>query len=498
MKTCPNTLSTTRGSRSTGSTPRAAIRAKPAWRAGKECPKDSPRIEAYGTVDELNAFVGLAAVTCGEETARALRLGKLLDILRRVQHELFNLGSQLSTLPQDLHPKQARITPAEIEQLEREIDAMNQELPPLRSFVLPGGTRLNAELHAARTICRRAERLTVALGPRGGNAARRGAVSEPVERRVVRMEPLGESRDGRAGSAVGAEPQRVGAKTLTRLSKPGIAAGIRPAAAAARDDLSSFAHVDRMRAGRFDLPQNLSVRQVDLKDGGFRKHRRHPQRAAGHLQRKRAAEVGPLAQIMSVQIETLDAGVSPIRDVECFPVIGDPMRDVELPRPGSGAAPHLDALALGCIFQNARVAVAVGDEQPPVGAEGDIRGAAQARGTAHLSPVAISPTEISCSFFPCGVNFRITELPASTVQMLPSASTRTLWGTVNMPLPQERSVLPVFVHGDHRIGFVATLQDVNHPARVDRHRRNRSDGVQRDLLQRQPGRVLCHRSRHTR
>lgn len=131
---------------------------------GQRVPKDSARIEAYGTVDELNAFVGLAAVTCGEETARAVRLGQLADILRRVQHELFNLGSQLATLPKDLHPKQARITAAEIEQLEREIDAMNEELPPLRSFVLPGGVRLNAELHAARTICRRAERLTVALG----------------------------------------------------------------------------------------------------------------------------------------------------------------------------------------------------------------------------------------------------------------------------------------------------------------------------------------------
>ena len=114
-------------------------------------------------MDELNAFIGLACVTCTDETGRGLRLGKLVDILRRVQHELFNLGSQLSTLPKDLHPKQARITSAEIEQLEREIDAMNEELTPLRSFVLPGGTRLNAELHAARTICRRAERLTVAL-----------------------------------------------------------------------------------------------------------------------------------------------------------------------------------------------------------------------------------------------------------------------------------------------------------------------------------------------
>ena len=138
-------------------------RGETALAGGQRVPKDSVRIEAYGTVDELNAFIGLASVTCGEETANAGRLGKLGHILRRVQHELFNLGSQLSTLPKDLHPKQARITPAEIGKLEREIDEMNAELPALRSFVLPGGTRLNAELHAARTICRRAERLTVAL-----------------------------------------------------------------------------------------------------------------------------------------------------------------------------------------------------------------------------------------------------------------------------------------------------------------------------------------------
>jgi cob(I)alamin adenosyltransferase len=130
---------------------------------GQRVPKDSVRIESYGTVDELNAFLGLACVTCGEQTANAGRLGKLGHILLRVQHELFNLGSQLSTLPKDLHPKQARITTIEIERLEHEIDEMNEELPVLRSFVLPGGTRLNAELHAARTICRRAERLTVAL-----------------------------------------------------------------------------------------------------------------------------------------------------------------------------------------------------------------------------------------------------------------------------------------------------------------------------------------------
>jgi cob(I)alamin adenosyltransferase len=130
---------------------------------GQRILKDSLRIEAYGTVDELNSFAGLANVSCQEQCGQDPRMGLLAAILRRVQHELFNLGSILATRPEDVHPKQARITMAEIEQLEREIDAMNEDLPPLRSFVLPGGTRLNAELHVARTVCRRAERLVVAL-----------------------------------------------------------------------------------------------------------------------------------------------------------------------------------------------------------------------------------------------------------------------------------------------------------------------------------------------
>ena len=130
---------------------------------GQRVAKDSARIEAYGTVDELNSFTGLAVVSCEELLARDPRIGLLLVILRRVQHELFNLGSILATLPEDVHPKQARITPAEVAQLEREIDGMNEELPTLRSFILPGGTRLNAELHVTRTICRRAERLLIAL-----------------------------------------------------------------------------------------------------------------------------------------------------------------------------------------------------------------------------------------------------------------------------------------------------------------------------------------------
>ena len=131
---------------------------------GQRLPKNDLRIEAYGTVDELNSFVGLT-----RESAR--ELPELDQILRRIQHELFNLGSLLATLPEDVHPKQARITAAESEQLEREIDRMNEELQPLRSFVLPGGCRLNAELHICRTVCRRAERVCVALAATQAAAA---------------------------------------------------------------------------------------------------------------------------------------------------------------------------------------------------------------------------------------------------------------------------------------------------------------------------------------
>lgn len=125
---------------------------------GQRVPKDSARLATYGTVDELNAFVGAAAVS-----ARDAGLAELAEILERIQHELFNLGSILATEPADIGPKQPRITEAEVLQLESEMDRMNEILPALRSFVLPGGTRLNTDLHICRTVCRRAERAVVAL-----------------------------------------------------------------------------------------------------------------------------------------------------------------------------------------------------------------------------------------------------------------------------------------------------------------------------------------------
>jgi cob(I)alamin adenosyltransferase len=148
---------------------------------GQRVPKDNLRIEAYGTVDELNSFIGAARASA--ETAVAggcTALQPLIEILLRVQHELFNLGSILATLPEDVHPKQARITGAEIERLEAEMDQMNESLPPLRSFVLPGGSRLNADLHICRTVCRRAERIAVAL-------AREESIPEETVRYLNRL-----------------------------------------------------------------------------------------------------------------------------------------------------------------------------------------------------------------------------------------------------------------------------------------------------------------------
>jgi len=130
---------------------------------GQRIAKDDLRIACYGTVDELNSFVGAVRASAEQLAVREERMHGLALMLKRVQHELFNLGSVLATLPEDVHPKQPRVTAADVEQLEHEIDEANAELEPLRSFVLPGGSRLDAELHICRTVCRRAERALVTL-----------------------------------------------------------------------------------------------------------------------------------------------------------------------------------------------------------------------------------------------------------------------------------------------------------------------------------------------
>ncbi len=135
---------------------------------GQRVPKDSLRIEAYGTVDELNSWIGLCRAAALDPTGA---LPEFAATLLRVQHQLFNLGSCLATLPADLGPKQPRTTDADIAWLESEMDLLTPQLPALTSFVLPGGSRLNALLHLARTVCRRAERVTVALERAEGGCA---------------------------------------------------------------------------------------------------------------------------------------------------------------------------------------------------------------------------------------------------------------------------------------------------------------------------------------
>lgn len=168
---------------------------------GQKVAKSAARIAAYGAVDELNAFVGAAIVEAGgaageleladvlaaeaefdgdwdDDALDALdemltptiegidpveELDNLQASLLRVQHQLFNLGSILATLPEDVHPKQPRIRESDAAWLESEMDRCNAVLEPLRSFVLPGGSRLNTDLHVCRTVARRVEREVCAL-----------------------------------------------------------------------------------------------------------------------------------------------------------------------------------------------------------------------------------------------------------------------------------------------------------------------------------------------
>ena len=129
---------------------------------GKRLPKDHPRIEAYGTVDELNSLIGIV-LSFLEQKKASKRSLKLKLILKAIQQKLFDMGSELATLPGDEYEGQVNLQPEDVNWLEEIIDAMNDELEPLKSFILPGGTPLNSFLHQARTVCRRAEREVIRL-----------------------------------------------------------------------------------------------------------------------------------------------------------------------------------------------------------------------------------------------------------------------------------------------------------------------------------------------
>src|SRR5581483_3863038 len=116
---------------------------------GSRTPKDSARVAAYGTVDELNSSIG---VVLAQEIPAAVR-----ETLTQIQHDLFDLGGELCI------PGMAMIHDADVERLERVLDGFNADLPPLKDFILPGGGMAAAAAHLARTVCRRAERETVTL-----------------------------------------------------------------------------------------------------------------------------------------------------------------------------------------------------------------------------------------------------------------------------------------------------------------------------------------------
>jgi cob(I)alamin adenosyltransferase len=126
---------------------------------GDRVRKDAARIECYGTVDEVNATLGLVVEALVTSAARA----HMTPILRRVQNEMFNLGCELATPDAARRAVLPRIAKRHVDALEHDIDAVNDELPPLTSFVLPGGGPASAAFHLARTVCRRCERLVVAL-----------------------------------------------------------------------------------------------------------------------------------------------------------------------------------------------------------------------------------------------------------------------------------------------------------------------------------------------
>lgn len=131
---------------------------------GTRCSKDDIRVEAFGTVDEANACIGIARVHLGESNPQ------MDQMLGRIQNDMFDLGADLSTpdtgKPLDYEP--LRIIASQVARVEQDIDALNANLQPLRSFVLNGGTQAAAALHLARTVSRRAERLMVALARQPG------------------------------------------------------------------------------------------------------------------------------------------------------------------------------------------------------------------------------------------------------------------------------------------------------------------------------------------
>lgn len=143
---------------------------------GQSVWKDSLRVEAYGTVDELNSSIGIVRVFNQEAVQHNKRAGQLEDELRWVQNKLFDVGSILATAPGQTFRNMPQVVASDVTRLEKMIDRCQKILEPLKEFILPGGGKVSGFLHQARTICRRAERLCVALSK-----------TEPVDPLIIKF-----------------------------------------------------------------------------------------------------------------------------------------------------------------------------------------------------------------------------------------------------------------------------------------------------------------------
>lgn len=130
---------------------------------GQQVWKDSLRVEAYGTVDELNATIGVVRAMNADLAGSERHAAKLEEVLRGIQNKLFDIGGLLATAPGQEFKNMPRVTGTDVTSLETLIDECQKDLTPLKEFILPGGGRLSAWLHQARTVCRRAERVCVRL-----------------------------------------------------------------------------------------------------------------------------------------------------------------------------------------------------------------------------------------------------------------------------------------------------------------------------------------------
>jgi cob(I)alamin adenosyltransferase len=143
---------------------------------GQQVWKDSLRVEAYGTIDELNASVGVVRVMNADAADGNSAAERLEDELRWVQNKLFDVGSILATAPGETFKNMPQVAAKDVTRLEKLIDRCQKDLEPLKEFILPGGGKVSGFLHQARTVCRRAERLCVALSK-----------TEPVDPTIIKF-----------------------------------------------------------------------------------------------------------------------------------------------------------------------------------------------------------------------------------------------------------------------------------------------------------------------